>query len=37
MKRLSLLLRLLRCYEAEPCPKRRIRLGLAIMAVRGAL
>lgn len=37
MKRLALLLRLLRCYEAETCPKRRIRLGLAILSLRRAL
>lgn len=37
MKRLSLLLRLLRCYEAEPCQHRRIRLGLVILKLQGSL
>lgn len=34
MKRLALLLRLLRCYEAEPCPSRRLRLGIVILALQ---
>lgn len=37
MNRLALLLRLLRCYEAEPCPARRIRLGLVILQLHGKL
>jgi hypothetical protein len=31
MNRLALLLRLLRCYDAETCAHRRIRLGLVIL------
>lgn len=34
MKRLALLLRLLRCYEAETCTARRVRLGVVILKLR---
>lgn len=37
MKRIVLLLKLLRCYEGESCPFRRMRLGLAILRLERRL
>lgn len=37
MKRWSLLIRLLTCYEAESCPVRRMRLGLCILQIERRL
>lgn len=37
MSRLALLIRLLRCHEAEKCPVRRVRLALVILQLQRVL